>query len=119
MAWFIGQGIEGQRVLSDNRSAYKPNDWRKDTEAMGLKVKKTRPYTTRTNGKAERFFKTLLEEWTDVIPLGTSAVRNELLTAYLRIHNARSCRRALDWACPPPSGARSAAGMNNPVANHN
>ncbi|MGB7564652.1 MAG: integrase core domain-containing protein [Prochlorococcaceae cyanobacterium] len=55
-------------------------------------MKKTRPYTPRTNGKAERFIKTLLEEWAYVMPYGTSAARNELLPAYLWIYNGRRCR---------------------------
>jgi hypothetical protein len=45
VAWFNGQGIECRRVLSDNGSAYKSHGWRKACQAMGLKAKKTRPYT--------------------------------------------------------------------------
>jgi transposase InsO family protein len=63
VAWFNGQeyryaeakGYECRRVLSDNGSAYKSHGWRKAAQAMGLKVKKTRPYTPRSNRKAERF----------------------------------------------------------------
>jgi hypothetical protein len=55
LARFNGQGIECRRVLSDNGSAYKSHGWRNACHAMGLKVKKTRPYTPRTNGKAERY----------------------------------------------------------------
>ena len=100
MAWFNGQGIECWRLLSDNGSAYKPHGWRKACHAMGLKVKKTRPYTPRTNGKAERFIKTLLEEWAYVMPYGNSAARNELLPAYLRIYNGRRCHMALGGLTP-------------------
>jgi transposase InsO family protein len=100
VAWFNGQGIECRRVLSDNGSAYKSHGWRKACQAMGLKVKKTRPYTPRTNGKAERFIKTLLEEWAYVMPYGNSAARNELLPAYLRIYNSRRCHMALGGLTP-------------------
>jgi hypothetical protein len=55
VAWFNGQGIECRRVLSDNGSAYKSHGWRKACQAMGLKAKKARPFTPRTNGKAERY----------------------------------------------------------------
>jgi hypothetical protein len=55
VAWFNGQGIECRRVRSDNCSAYKSHGWRKACQAMGWKAKKPRPYTPRTNGKAERF----------------------------------------------------------------
>ncbi|MGB5135794.1 MAG: integrase core domain-containing protein, partial [Prochlorococcaceae cyanobacterium] len=100
VAWFNAQGIECRRVLSDNGSAYKSHGWRKACQAMGLKVKKTRPYTPRTNGKAERFIKTLLEEWAYVMPYSTSAARNELLPAYLRIYNGRRCHMALGELTP-------------------
>ena len=108
VAWFNGQGYrcaeakgyECRRVLSDNGSAYKSHGWRKACQAMGLKVKKTRPYTPRTNGKAERFIKTLLEEWAYVMPYGTSVARNELLPAYLRIYNGRRCHMALGGLTP-------------------
>jgi transposase InsO family protein len=48
---------------------------------MGLKAKKTRTYSPRTIGKAERFIKTLLDEWAYVIPFSTSATRHEVLPA--------------------------------------
>ena len=66
MALFKVQGIACRRVLSDNGFAYKSHGWR--NAALAVKVKKTRPYTSRTNGKAQRFIKTLLEEWTYVCP---------------------------------------------------
>lgn len=55
VAWFNGLGNECRRLLSDNGSAYKSHGWRKASQAMGLKARKTRPHTPRTNGKAERF----------------------------------------------------------------
>ena len=100
VAWFNGQGIECRRVLSDNGSDYKSHGWRKACQAMGLKAKKTRPYTPRTNGKAERFIKTLLEEWAYVMRYRNSAARNELLPAYLRIYNCRRCHMALGGLTP-------------------
>ena len=100
VAWFNGQGIECRRVVSDNGSAYKSHGWRKACQAMGLKVKKTRPYTPRTNGKAERFIKTLLEEWAYVMPYGSSSARNDLLPVYLRIYNGRRCHMALGGHTP-------------------
>ncbi len=108
VAWFNApgyryaeaKGYECRRVLSDNGSAHKSHGWRKAGLAMGLKVKKTRPYTPRTNGKAERFIKTLLEEWAYMMAFSTSAARNELLPAYLRIDNGRGCHRALGGLTP-------------------
>lgn len=110
-------GIECRRVLTDYGSAYKSNGWRKACQAMGLKAKKASPYTPQTNGKAERFIKTLLEEWAYVMSFITSAARNELLPAYLRIDNGRRCHIALGGLIPP-AATRSAAGMNNLVGKH-
>ena len=55
VAWFDGQGISCKRVLSDNGSAYRSRPWREACSALGLTPKRTRPYTPRTNGKAERY----------------------------------------------------------------
>ncbi len=63
VAWFNGpgyryaeaKGYKCRRVLSDNGSAYNSHDSQKAAKAKGLKVKKTRRYTPRTNGKAERY----------------------------------------------------------------
>jgi hypothetical protein len=60
--WFDGQGISCKRVLSDNSSAYRSRPWREACSALGLTPKRTRLYTPRTNGKAERFIKTLLAD---------------------------------------------------------
>jgi transposase InsO family protein len=67
---------------------------------MGKRAKKTTPYIPRTNGKAEQFIKTLLEEWTNVMPYSNSAGRNELLPAYLRIYSGHRCRMALGSLTP-------------------
>ena len=62
VGWFNEQGITCHRILSDNGSAYRSGDWRKACRALDLKPIRTKPYTPRTNGKAERFIKTLLSE---------------------------------------------------------
>ena len=73
-----------------------------------MKVKKTRPYTSRTNGKAERFIKTLLEEWAYVMPYGSSEARIELLPVFLR-NSVTSAGAAWTWArvSPPSRGSLS------------
>ena len=100
VVWFNGQGIECRRVLSDNGAVYKSHGWRHAAQAMGLTVKKTRPYTPRTNGKAERFIKTLLEEWAYVMPYSNSAARKDLLPTYLRIYYGRRRNMALGGLTP-------------------
>ena len=57
LGWFAGQGVTVERVMTDNGSAYLSKAFRAALAAAGLKHKRTRPYTPRTNGKAERFIK--------------------------------------------------------------
>lgn len=63
VGWFSEQAITCQRILSDNGSAYRSGEWRQACKALELKPIRTRPYTPRTNGKAERLVRTLVEEW--------------------------------------------------------
>ncbi|MGZ8800366.1 MAG: IS481 family transposase [Aeromicrobium sp.] len=63
VAWFADRGVVVQRVLSDNGSCYKSNLWRETCADLGIAPKKTRPYRPQTNGKIERFHRTLAEGW--------------------------------------------------------
>jgi hypothetical protein len=63
VGWFSEQGISFKRVLSDNGSSYRSDEWRKAFIAFDIKPIRTKPYTPQTNGKTERFIKTLLAEW--------------------------------------------------------
>jgi transposase InsO family protein len=100
VAWFDTQGITCKRVLSDNGSAYRSKPWREACIAMSLTPKRTRPYTPRTNGKAERFIKTLLAEWAYSMPFQNSGERNRWLPRYLAIYNGRRCHMALAGRTP-------------------
>ena len=95
VAWFDGQGISGRRVLSDNGSAYRSKPWREACSTLGLISKRNRPYSPQTNGKAERFIKTLLAEWAYSMAFQTSTERNRWLPLYLAILNDRRCHIAL------------------------
>ena len=59
VAWFAERGVVVERVMSDNGSAYKSHAWRDACNELGIKTKKTRPYRPQTNGKIERFHRTL------------------------------------------------------------
>jgi transposase InsO family protein len=76
LGWFSEQGITCQRILSDNGSPYRSGDWRKAGKALDLQPIRTRPYAPRTNGKAERLIRTLLEEWAYAMPFQNSEERN-------------------------------------------
>lgn len=60
-AYFAAAGVTGQRGLTDNGSCHKSHLWRNSLAAQGISRKRARPYRLRTNGKAERFNRTLLD----------------------------------------------------------
>ena len=100
VGWFYEQGISCRRVLSDNGPAYRFCDWRKACQALDLKPISTKPYTPQTNGKAERFIKTLLGEWAYVMAYKASKERNLWLPGSLEMYNSHSCHMALGGLTP-------------------
>ena len=63
VAWFAERGVTVERVLSDNGSAYRSHTWRDACADLGITHKRTRPYRPQTNGKIERFHRTLADGW--------------------------------------------------------
>ena len=63
LRWYRTQGLVVEEVMTDNGSAYRSRAWRERCQQLGLRHLRTRPYTPRTNGKAERFIQTLLRSW--------------------------------------------------------
>jgi len=61
-AWFAGHGITVRRVLTDNGGCYRSHLWRDTHTDLGVKHLRTRPYQPQTNGKVERFNRTMLNE---------------------------------------------------------
>ncbi len=88
-AWYRGQGIEVERVLSDNAKAYHSRAWLEATRRLGIERRYTRAYRPRTNGKAERFIQTLLAEWAYARSYRSSSARARALGGYLRWYNRR------------------------------
>ncbi len=78
MAWFNGQGAECRQVMSDNGPADLSRSIAKACKALGLKHIRTRHYTPRTNGKAERFIQALCKEWTYAMAFQNSKERDSL-----------------------------------------
>lgn len=89
LAWYRGQGIAVQAVLTDNGPGYRSRRWRERCAVLGLRHLRTRPYTPRTNGKAERFIQTLLRSWAYGYAYPTSAHRTRALAGWLRWYNRR------------------------------
>ena len=73
--------------MSDNGSGDVSQAWRATCEALGLRHLRTRAYTPRTNGKAERFIQTLLREWAYVEPYASSQQRRSTLPPYVQYDN--------------------------------
>jgi transposase InsO family protein len=100
VAWFAGRAITVRRVMSDNGSGYVSRRFRATCRALHLRHLRTRPYTPRTNGKAERFIQTLLREWAYVAPYPSSRRRTRALVDFLRYYNRRRPHASLDYHAP-------------------
>ena len=89
VAWYAGQGITVERVLSDNAKAYHSHLWRDTCTELGIGRRYTRPYSPWTNGKAEALIKTLLREWAYRFAYPTSTHRAQALPSFTRWYNRR------------------------------
>jgi transposase InsO family protein len=90
VAWFAQEhAIAIERVLTDNGHAYRSHAWRDRCLALGIERRRTRPYTPRTNGKAEALIGTLLREWAYRYAYPTSAHRTRALPGWVRWYNRR------------------------------
>jgi transposase InsO family protein len=87
VSWFADRGVTVERVLSDNGSAYKSHLWRDTCAELGIKVKKTRPYRPQTNGKIERFHRTLADGWAFSRHYNTESARRAALPGWLHEYN--------------------------------
>jgi transposase InsO family protein len=85
--WFRTHGVVAQSVMTDNAWIFKSRPFRLVCQQFGLRHLRTRPYTPRTNGKAERFIQTLLREWAYRFAYRSSAERLRWLTPYLHFYN--------------------------------
>jgi len=86
VAYYAGLGVRIQRVMTDNGTGYK-NTFKAACDELGIRHIKTRPYTPKTNGKAERFVQTTLREWAYAKPYVSSAQRAAALQPFLHRYN--------------------------------
>jgi transposase InsO family protein len=87
VAYYQSLGITVARVMTDNGSCYKSFDFRDACRDLGLKHIRTKPYTPKTNGKAERFIQTALREWAYAQAYPNSDRRAEELPFWLHRYN--------------------------------
>lgn len=87
IAYYRSLGINVERVMTDNGSCYKSFAFGKTCKRLGLKHIRTKPYTPKTNGKAERFIQTSLREWAYARAYNTSKERAAELPRWLHSYN--------------------------------
>lgn len=87
VAYYASLGVTVSRVMTDNGSCYKSHAFRDACRDLGLKHKRTKPYTPKTNGKAERFIQTSLREWAYAQTYDSSDHRAAQLPAWLHRYN--------------------------------
>jgi transposase InsO family protein len=100
VAWFADHGIPVERVLSDNGSCYRSFAWRDACDDLGIVHKRTRPYRPQTNGKIERFHRTLADGWAYARFYESTEQRNADLPGWLHFYNHHRAHSAIGGRPP-------------------
>jgi transposase InsO family protein len=110
-AWFASCGVPAERVLTDNGACYRSHAF---AAALGADTahKRTRPYRPQTNGKIERFHRTLADEWAYAHPYRSDTERCQAFTTWLHTYNHHRGHTALAGQ-PPASRVPNLSGQNN------
>ena len=87
VAWFADRDVIVERVLSDNGSCYRSHAWADACAALDITPKRTRPYRPQTNGKIERFHRTLNDGWAYAQFYGSEAARRAALPGWIHQYN--------------------------------
>jgi transposase InsO family protein len=87
VAYYASLGVTIERVMTDNGSCYRSKAFARACKKLGLKHIRTKPYTPKTNGKAERFIQTSLREWAYARAYNTSDERAAELPKWLHRYN--------------------------------
>jgi transposase InsO family protein len=112
LAFFAARGVHAERVLTDNGAAFVAHSYARACRRLGLRHTRTRPRRPRTNGKAERFIETLLNEWAYARLYRDSSERARALPLWLNHYNYRRPHGSLSHQ---PPGSR----LNNVPGNYN
>ena len=100
VAWFRAHGIRVRAIMSDNGKCYLSHAVQSVLTTLRLRHQRTRPYRPQTNGKAERFIRTLLHEWAYAQAYRRSAFRTAALARYLHFYNIERRHSALNFCTP-------------------
>jgi transposase InsO family protein len=110
VAWFAERGVTVERVLSDNGSAYRSYAWRDACVELDIRPKRTRPYRPQTNGKIERFHRTLADGWAYARLYESDTERRNALPDWLHFYNHHRQHSAI--------GATPISRLNNLPGHH-
>jgi transposase InsO family protein len=110
VTWFADQGITIERILTDNGVGYRNYRWRDRCAQLGIVHTRTRPYHPATNGKVERFNRTLADEWAYARLWRSERSRALALDRYLHRYNHHRHHTAIGG--PPASRVTNLAGHN-------
>ena len=111
LAFFQTHGVSVERVMTDNGSAYRSHLFKAHMTEAGCRHIRTRPYTPRTNGKAERFIQTSLREWAYLHAYQTSAERTRAMQPWITSYNHSRPHSALAGQ-PPISRLNNVLGFD-------
>ena len=100
VAWFAERGVTVQRVLTDNGGCYRSFLWRDTCAELGVTPKRTRPYRPQTNGKVERFHRTLAEGWAFKKFYNSESARLAALPTWVHEYNHHRRHSAIGKAAP-------------------
>jgi transposase InsO family protein len=100
VAWFAERNVDIEAVLTDNGSGYRSRRFARVCSELGIRHRRTHPYTPRTNGKVERFNRTLLDEWAYVRVYRSESARTAALDRWLHRYNHHRCHTALGGLPP-------------------
>jgi transposase InsO family protein len=115
LRYYRNLGIHFTRIMTDNGSCYLSRKFRRLVKRLGLRHLRTKPYTPRTNGKAERFIQTSLREWAYARSYESSAQRAKHLMPWLHHYNWHRPHASLSYH-PPIS--RAPLPLNNVLGLH-
>ncbi|GAB3681861.1 IS481 family transposase [Saccharopolyspora tripterygii] len=108
--FFSTYGITVERVLTDNGACYTSRVWKDALAGAGITHKRTRPYRPQTNGKVERYNRTLLDEWAYDRPYDSETQRRAALPTWLHFYNHHRGHTALAGQ-PPASRVHNLSGQ--------
>jgi transposase InsO family protein len=112
LAWYRQHGIVARRLLTDNGNGYVSHLFAQLCQQEGLRHLRTRPYTPRTNGKAERFIQTSLRSWAYGRPYTSSQQRLDALPRWLHYYNHHRPHASLG-RLPPVSRVNNLVSTDN------